>query len=68
MRDCQTSADLNCLGTLMLHLMGETKDALTSTATKRWSAVAINFLEATSFSTQDELSEVSVNSDVLSYC
>ena len=38
----------------MLDLMGETKDVLTSTASKRWSAEAIDFLKAMSFSTQDE--------------
>ena len=52
----------------MLDLMGETKDALTSIALKRWSAEAIDFLEAMSFASQDELSDVSVNSNVLSYC
>ena len=46
----------------MLHLMGETKDVLKSTASKRWSTEAINFLKAMSFSTPDELSDVSVNS------
>ena len=52
----------------MLDLMGETKNALTSTASKRWSAKAIDFLKAMSFSTPDELSDVSVSSYVLSYC
>src|SRR3981081_2682041 len=59
----RTSASLHSLRTLMLDLMGEAKDALTSTALKRWSAEAIDFLEAMSFSSQDELSDVSVNSN-----
>ena len=64
----QTSASLNSLSTLMLDLMGETEDTLTSTASKRWSAEAMDFLKVLSFSTQDELSDVSVNSHVPSYC
>jgi hypothetical protein len=46
----RTSASLHSLRTLTLDLIGETKDALTSTALKRWSAKAIDFLEAMSFS------------------
>jgi hypothetical protein len=64
----QTSASLTSLSTLMLDLMGETEDFLTSTTSKRWSAEAIDFLKVLSFSTQDELSNVSVNSHVLNYC
>ena len=41
----QTSASLNSLSTLMIDLMGETEDLLTSTASKRWSAKAIDFLK-----------------------
>ncbi len=52
----------------MLDLMGETKDVLMSIASKSWSAEAIDFLKAMSFSTPDELSDVSVSSDVLIYC
>ena len=52
----------------MLDLKRETKDFLTSTALKRWLAEAIDFLKVLPFSTQDELSNVSVNSHVLNYC
>jgi hypothetical protein len=44
----------------MLDLMGETKDTLTLTTLKHWSAEAIDFLKAMSFSSLDELSDVSV--------
>jgi hypothetical protein len=44
----------------MLDLMGETKGALISTTLKHWSAEAIDFLKAMSFSSPDELSNVSV--------
>jgi hypothetical protein len=44
----------------MLDLIGETKDILTSTTLKHWSAEAIDFLKAISFSSPDELSDVSV--------
>lgn len=55
----QTSADLNSLGTVMLQLMGETRETLNSTALDLWSAEAVNFVEAASSSTPDELSDVS---------
>jgi hypothetical protein len=53
-----TSADLNSLGTIILEMMDETRESLKSTAVD-WSAEAVNFVEATSSSTPDELSEVS---------
>ena len=59
----QTSADLNTLGTVMLKLMGETRETLNSAASYLWSAEAINFVGATSSSTPDELSDVSMDSD-----
>jgi hypothetical protein len=53
-----TSADLNSLGTIMLEMMDETRETLKSTAVD-WSAEAVNFVEATSSATPDELSDVS---------
>ena len=53
-----TSADLNSLGTIMLQMMDETRETLKSTAAD-WSAEAVNFIEATSSTTPDELSDVS---------
>jgi len=53
-----TSADLNSLGTIMLQMMDETRESLKSTAVD-WSAEAVNFIEATSFVTPDELLDVS---------
>jgi hypothetical protein len=53
-----TSADLNSLGTIMLEIMDETRETLKSTAVD-WSAEAVNFVEATSSVTLDELSDVS---------
>jgi hypothetical protein len=44
----------------MLDLIRETKDTLTSNTLKHWSAKAIDFLKAMSFSSLDELSDVSV--------
>jgi hypothetical protein len=44
----------------MLDLMGETKGMLISTTLKHWSAEAIDFLKAMSFSSLDVLSDVSV--------
>jgi hypothetical protein len=56
--DEHTSADLNSLGIIMLQMMDETRETLKST-TVDWSAEAVNFVEATSFATPDELSDVS---------
>ena len=56
--DEHTSADLNSLGTIILQMMDETKESLDSTVVD-WSAEVVNFLEATSFATPDELSDVS---------
>jgi hypothetical protein len=53
-----TSTDLNSLGTIMLEMMDKTRETLKSTAVD-WSAAAVNFVEATSSSTPDELSNVS---------
>jgi hypothetical protein len=53
-----TSADLNSLGTIMLEMMDETRETLKSTAVD-WSAEAVNFVEATSSATPDELSDMS---------
>jgi len=51
-----TSADLNSLGTIMLEIMDKTRKTLKSTPVD-WSAEAVNFLEATSSATPDELSD-----------
>ncbi|KAI9774176.1 MAG: hypothetical protein M1839_001878 [Geoglossum umbratile] len=51
-----TSADLNSLGTIMLQMMNETRETLKSTAVD-WSAEAIDFIEATSLASPDELSD-----------
>jgi hypothetical protein len=59
----QTSADVNSLGTLMSELMREKRETLTSTALDVWSDGAINFVEACSSSTPDELSDVSMDSE-----
>jgi hypothetical protein len=53
-----TSADLNSLGTIMLEMIDETRETLESTAVD-WSAKAVNFIEATSSTTPDELLDVS---------
>lgn len=57
--DEHTSADLNALGTIMLQMMDETRETLKSPAGS-WSAEAVNFVEATSFATPDELMDVSL--------
>jgi hypothetical protein len=56
--EAHTSADLNALGTIMLQMMDETRETLKSPAVS-WSSEAVNFAEATSFATPDELSDVS---------
>jgi hypothetical protein len=56
--DEHTSADLNSLGTIILEMMDETRESLKSTAGD-WSADTVNFVEATSCATPDELSDVS---------
>jgi hypothetical protein len=45
----------------MLELMREKRETLTSTALDVWSDEAINFVEACSTSTPDELSDVSMD-------
>jgi hypothetical protein len=64
----QTSADVDSLGTVMLELMREKRETLTSTALDVWSDEAINFVEACSLSTLDELSDVSMDIDFISHC
>ena len=49
---------MNALGTIILQIMDETRETLKSLAVS-WSAEAVNFAEATSFATPDELSDVS---------
>jgi hypothetical protein len=44
----QTSADASSLGTVMLELMREKRETLTSIALDVWSDEAINFVEACS--------------------
>ena len=56
--DEHTSANLNSLGTIILEMMDETRESLHSTPAN-WSAEVVNFVEATSFATPDELSDVS---------
>jgi hypothetical protein len=56
--DEHTSADLNSLGTIILEMMDETRESLHSTPAD-WSVEAVDFVEATSFITLDELSDVS---------
>ena len=58
----QTSGDLNSLGAVMLQLMGEIKGSLSLSDPGRWSAEAIDFVEATSWASPDELSDVSADS------
>ena len=53
-----TLADLNALGTIMLQILHITRETLKSPAVS-WSAEAVNFVEATSFATLDELMDVS---------
>jgi hypothetical protein len=45
----------------MLQLMMESKRTLDRTGRERWSAEAINFVEATSLASPDELSNVSID-------
>jgi hypothetical protein len=45
----------------MLQLMRESKETLARTGAERWSAEAINFVEATSLASPRELSNVSIN-------
>ena len=45
----------------MLQLMRETKETLAQTGPERWSAEAINFVEATSSASHSELSDVSID-------
>lgn len=58
----QTSACLNSLGAVMLQLMGEVEGLLSLSDPGRWSAGAVNFVEATSWASPDELSDVSADS------
>ena len=64
----QTSADLNSLGKVMSQLMRENKETLESLERVGWSAKAIDFLEATSSASLDELSNVSTNSLLANHC
>jgi hypothetical protein len=45
----------------MLQLMRESKETLARTGAERWSAEAINFVEATSLASPHELSNVSID-------
>lgn len=45
----------------MLQLMTESKDTLARTGAERWSAEAINFVEATFTASPYELSDVSID-------
>jgi len=45
----------------MLQLMRESKKTLARTGAERWSAEAINFVEATSLASPHELSDVSID-------
>ncbi|PVH71046.1 hypothetical protein DL98DRAFT_540368 [Cadophora sp. DSE1049] len=56
-RKDQTSGDLNSLGAVMLQLIRETKGLLSLLDPGRWSAEAIDFVEATSWASPDELSD-----------
>jgi hypothetical protein len=58
----QTSADLKSLGKVMSQLMRENKETLELPGRGGWSAEAIDFLEATSSVSPDELSDVSTDS------
>jgi hypothetical protein len=52
----------------MLQLIRQKRETLTSTALDPWSPEAINFVEACSSSTLDELSDVSADSSFVGYC
>jgi hypothetical protein len=58
----QTSGCLDSLGAVMLQLMGELKGSLSLSDPGRWSAEAVDFVEATSWASPDELSDVSAGS------
>jgi hypothetical protein len=45
----------------MLQLMRESKETLAQAGAERWSAEAINFVEATSLASPHELSDVSID-------
>ncbi|KAH7393721.1 hypothetical protein BKA64DRAFT_746734 [Cadophora sp. MPI-SDFR-AT-0126] len=51
------SADASSLGPLMLSMMNETQETLKATGVHPWSHEAINFVEATSWATAEELFE-----------
>jgi hypothetical protein len=53
-----TSATMNSLGVLILRMMHEATDA--QMPVENWSAEIVSFLEATSWATPDELSDVSL--------
>jgi hypothetical protein len=58
----QISECSKSLGAVMLQLMGEITGSLSLSDPGRWSAEAVDFIEATSWASPDELSEVSADS------
>ena len=58
----QISECSKSLGDVMLQLMGETQGSLSLLDPGRWSAKAVDFVEATSWASPDELSDVSADS------
>jgi hypothetical protein len=52
----------------MLQLMRETKETLAQAGPVRWSAEAINLVEATSSASYSELSDVSIDQVAVNHC
>jgi hypothetical protein len=64
----QTLADLNSLGTVMFESMREDRETLKLPGRADRSAEALNFLQATSSASPDELSDVSTDGTPTNHC